>query len=118
MTPTELAYLSVTEASNGLRRKEFSPLELARACLERIEAIDGKLHSFITINADMALEQARIAEQELHAGINKGPLHGIPIARLCENWDVSKVNTWLFEGRATKSVSLYLEMVFPIKICS
>lgn len=80
MTSTELAYLSVTEASNGLRRKEFSPVELARTCLERIEAIDGKLHSFITINADMALEQARIAEQELHAGINKGPLHGIPIA--------------------------------------
>ena len=80
MTSTELAYLSVTEASNGLRRKEFSPVELARTCLERIEAIDGKLHSFITINADMALEQARIAEQELHAGINKGPVHGIPIA--------------------------------------
>ena len=80
MAPTELSYLSITEASNGLRRKEFSPVELAQACLERIESIDGKLHSFITVTADLALEQARNAEQELRAGTDKGPLHGIPIA--------------------------------------
>ena len=80
MAPTELSYLSITEAANGLRRKEFSPVELAQACLERIESIDGKLHSFITVTADLALEQARKAEQELRAGTDKGPLHGIPIA--------------------------------------
>jgi Asp-tRNA(Asn)/Glu-tRNA(Gln) amidotransferase A subunit family amidase len=80
MTPTELSHLSITEASSGLRRKEFSPVELAQACLERIESIDGKLHSFITITADLALKQARNAEQELRVGIDKGPLHGIPIA--------------------------------------
>jgi aspartyl-tRNA(Asn)/glutamyl-tRNA(Gln) amidotransferase subunit A len=80
MAPTELAHLSITEASIGLRRNEFSPSELTRACLERIESIDHKLHSFITITADLALEQARKAEQELRAGTDKGPLHGIPIA--------------------------------------
>ena len=80
MTSTELCYLSITEAARGLRRKEFSATELARACLERIESIDHKLHSFITITADLALEQARKAEQELGAGRDKGPLHGIPIA--------------------------------------
>ena len=80
MAPTELSYLSITEAANGLRRKEFSPVELAQACLERIESIDGKLHSFITVTADLALEQARNAEQELRVGTDKGPLHGIPIA--------------------------------------
>jgi aspartyl-tRNA(Asn)/glutamyl-tRNA(Gln) amidotransferase subunit A len=80
MTPTELSYLSITEAASGLRRKEFSPVDLTQACLKRIESIDGKLHSFITVTADLALEQARKAEQELRAGKDKGPLHGIPIA--------------------------------------
>jgi aspartyl-tRNA(Asn)/glutamyl-tRNA(Gln) amidotransferase subunit A len=80
MTPTELYYLSITEAARGLRRKEFSPVDLAQDCLERIESIDHKLHSFITVTADLALEQARKAEQELRTGADKGPLHGIPIA--------------------------------------
>jgi aspartyl-tRNA(Asn)/glutamyl-tRNA(Gln) amidotransferase subunit A len=80
MAPTQLADLSITEAASGLRRKEFSPLELTRVCLERIQSIDHKLHSFITVTADLALEQARQAEQELRAGTDKGPLHGIPIA--------------------------------------
>ena len=80
MTPTELFHLSITEAASGLRRKEFSPVELAQACLKRMESIDGKLHSFITVTADVALEQARKAEYELRAGRDKGPLHGIPIA--------------------------------------
>ena len=68
MTPTELFHLSITEAASGLRRKEFSPVELAQACLKRMESIDGKLHSFITVTADVALEQARKAEHELRAG--------------------------------------------------
>ena len=80
MISTELLYLSITEAARGLRRKQFSPVELAQACLKRIESIDGKLHSFITVTGDLALEQARKAEQELLAGEDKGPLHGIPIA--------------------------------------
>ncbi|MGH7888441.1 MAG: amidase, partial [Candidatus Binatia bacterium] len=50
------------------------------ACLDRIDAIDSKLHSFITLTADLALEQARQAERELRAGTDRGPLHGIPIA--------------------------------------
>ena len=80
MTPAELSYFTITEASSGLRRKEFSPVELAQACLKRIESIDGNLHSFITVTADLALEQARKSDQELRAGTDKGPLHGIPIA--------------------------------------
>jgi hypothetical protein len=65
MTPTELSYLSTTEALSGLRRKEFSSAELAQACLNRIESLDGKLHSFITVTSDLALERARKAKHEL-----------------------------------------------------
>ena len=80
MSAAELAYLNITEAARGLQHKDFSPVELAQACLERIESIDGKLHSFITVTADLALEQARKAEQEIQVGVDKRPLHGIPIA--------------------------------------
>jgi aspartyl-tRNA(Asn)/glutamyl-tRNA(Gln) amidotransferase subunit A len=72
--------LTITQAAAGLRRREFSPVELTKACIERIDAIDGKLHSFITVTADLALRQAAQAQQELSAGKNRGPLHGIPIA--------------------------------------
>jgi aspartyl-tRNA(Asn)/glutamyl-tRNA(Gln) amidotransferase subunit A len=79
MTSGELCYLTITEAAAGLRAKRFSPLELTRACLERIEAIDGKLHSFITLTAELALKRAEKAQQELESGKDRGPLHGIPI---------------------------------------
>jgi len=80
VTADDLSYLTISEAAAGLRRKEFSPLELTKACLTRIKAIDDKLHSFITLTADRALKQAREAEKELHSGNDRGPLHGIPIA--------------------------------------
>ncbi len=80
MTTSELCYLTITKVATGLRRKEFSPLELTQSCLDRIDAIDGKLQSFLTVTADLALKQARQAEEELKTGNDRGPLHGIPIA--------------------------------------
>ncbi len=80
MKQNELCYLTIAEAAAGLRRKQFSAVELADACLDRIEAHDAKLLSFITLTADLALEQARRAEKELRGGVDRGPLQGIPIA--------------------------------------
>jgi aspartyl-tRNA(Asn)/glutamyl-tRNA(Gln) amidotransferase subunit A len=79
MTSSELCYLTITEAAAGLRAKKFSPLELTRTCLDRIEAVDGKLHSFITLTAEVALKCAEQAQQELQSGKDRGPLHGIPV---------------------------------------
>ena len=76
----ELCFLTIGAAAAGLRHKEFSAMELADVCLDHIDALDGKLHSFITVTGDLAFEQARQAEKELRAGIDRGPLHGIPIA--------------------------------------
>ena len=80
MNDSEICYLTIAEAAAGLRRKEFSPVELTEACLRRIHSLDDKLHSFITLSADLALRQAQRAEQELMSGHDRGPLHGIPIA--------------------------------------
>ena len=81
MEQNELYYLTIAEAAAGLRRKQFSPVELAEACLDRIEAHDAKLHSFITLTADLALAQARQAETRIaQRRQDRGPLHGIPIA--------------------------------------
>lgn len=62
-----------------LRSGELTPTALTRACLERIERLDGTLNSFICIAPD-ALAQARTAEREIAAGKWRGPLHGVPIA--------------------------------------
>jgi aspartyl-tRNA(Asn)/glutamyl-tRNA(Gln) amidotransferase subunit A len=80
MEPNEICYLTIAETAAALRRKDISPIEIIDALLNRIKVIDGKLHSFITLTADLARQQARQAEQELRSGTDRGPLHGIPIA--------------------------------------
>jgi aspartyl-tRNA(Asn)/glutamyl-tRNA(Gln) amidotransferase subunit A len=76
----ELTYLSIDEAARLLARKEISPVELTKACLERIEWFDPQINSFITLVPWIAMEQARQAEIEMLQGEHRGPLHGIPIA--------------------------------------
>jgi aspartyl-tRNA(Asn)/glutamyl-tRNA(Gln) amidotransferase subunit A len=76
----DLAYLSIDEAARLLARKEISPVELTRACLDRIERIDPLINSYITVAPWIAMEQARQAEAELLQGQHRGPLQGIPIA--------------------------------------
>jgi len=80
MTLNDLRYLSITEVAAGIRQKDFSSVELTKACLERINAIDAKLYSFITVTADLALQQAEQADLELRSGKDRGSLHGVPIA--------------------------------------
>lgn len=72
--------MNLSQASQQVRSKKVSPVELTRECLARIEQLDPKLNAFITITAETALAEARAAEQEIQRGHWKGPLHGIPIA--------------------------------------
>ena len=78
--PASLSRLSLAEASELLRTRKVSPVELTRACLGRIEELNPTLNAFITVTAEAALAQARDAEVDLQKGRRKGPLHGIPIA--------------------------------------
>ena len=71
--------LSIAEASELLRRKEISPVELTNKCLARIEQLNPTINAFITVTHDSALAQAHEADNEIRAGRWRGPLHGIPI---------------------------------------
>ncbi len=71
---------TISEMAQRLRRREISPVELTRACLERIEKRNPELNAFITVMAESALAEARVAEAEILRGEWRGPLHGVPIA--------------------------------------
>jgi aspartyl-tRNA(Asn)/glutamyl-tRNA(Gln) amidotransferase subunit A len=71
---------TIVELAPRLRRKEISPVEVTRACLDRIEKLNPVLNCFITVTAESALAEARAAEIEISRGEWRGPLHGIPIA--------------------------------------
>jgi aspartyl-tRNA(Asn)/glutamyl-tRNA(Gln) amidotransferase subunit A len=75
-----LPALTLSEASQLVRSKKISPVELTQACLSRIEQLNPMLNAFITITADSAFAQARNAEADIQRGRWIGPLHGIPIA--------------------------------------
>src|SRR5215471_5238929 len=76
----ELCTKNLSEVAGLIKKKDVSPVELTQAMLDRIAALDGKLYSYLTVTADLALQQARAAEQEIRQGAYRGPLHGIPIA--------------------------------------
>ena len=82
--PTELTALSLAQAGELVRRRQVSPIELAQACLERIQRYDGKLNSFLTLTAEFALQQARRAEQRLgrtrRDPAQLGRLFGLPLS--------------------------------------
>ncbi len=79
MKHQELTSLTITQAAEAIRQKVLSPVDLVHAELERIQKVDKKLNSFLTLLADESLEEARKAEKMISAGRYIGPLHGIPI---------------------------------------
>src|SRR5258706_10751238 len=75
-----LTALTLAEASQLVRTKKVSPVELTEACLRRIEQRNPELNAFITVTSDLAMDEARAAEAHIQQGLWLGPLHGIPIA--------------------------------------
>jgi aspartyl-tRNA(Asn)/glutamyl-tRNA(Gln) amidotransferase subunit A len=71
---------SLREAAGLVERREISPVELTRACLDRIAAGNDDLRAFITVTEERALADAARAERDIAAGHYRGPLHGIPVS--------------------------------------
>ena len=77
---SDLHWASMADLGRLIATKQVSPVEVVRAHLDRIAALDSKLRAFITVCADSALESARAAEADLMAGRVLGRLHGVPWA--------------------------------------
>lgn len=76
-----LNYLTISELADKLTRREVSAVEVARACLHRVGAIDSQLKAFISLDEADMLAQAEAADKVLATGKSKDrPLLGIPIA--------------------------------------
>jgi aspartyl-tRNA(Asn)/glutamyl-tRNA(Gln) amidotransferase subunit A len=73
----EFTYQSATQLVALLARRRIGAVELTRAFLERIERLDGRLNSYITVTADAALREARRLDR---ARGRRASLHGLPVA--------------------------------------
>lgn len=93
MPKTDLPLLSAAALGELLRTREVSPVEATEAYLERIAALDGTLHSYITVCREEALQAARQAEQDIARGQYRGPLHGVPFAVKDQFWTKGLLTT-------------------------
>ncbi len=75
---TELAFFSILELSALIKNKKISSVELTKFFIERLKKWGDTLECVISLTEELALKQAKQADNELARGIYRGPLHGIP----------------------------------------
>ena len=80
MSERPVHYQSLVEVSSRIRHGRSTSVEVTRALLDRIVALDGGLRAYSVVMADAALEAAESADRETAAGKCRGPLHGVPVA--------------------------------------
>jgi aspartyl-tRNA(Asn)/glutamyl-tRNA(Gln) amidotransferase subunit A len=95
---------TIAEAAEKLRAKEISSVELTQAHLDRIKAVDGALHAFLTVTAEAALAEAKQADARLARGDDLTPLTGIPLGIK---------DVLVTEGVTTTAGSRFLEHFVP-----
>jgi Asp-tRNA(Asn)/Glu-tRNA(Gln) amidotransferase A subunit family amidase len=74
----DIAFASVTQLSRWIEQRKLTSDRLTRIYLKRLEQYDPKLHCVITLTRELALAQAKQADEEISAGRYRGSLHGIP----------------------------------------
>jgi amidase len=80
MTPTDLCYTPAATLVRLFRAKKVSPVEVTKAVLARIDAVNPLLNAYCTVAADSALKAARAAERAIMKRAPLGPLHGVPVS--------------------------------------
>ena len=76
----DICSLSGAEQARLIRQKALSPVELMDAVMDRIHALEPRLHAFCTLTEDSARAGAKAAEQAVMDGAELGPLHGVPVS--------------------------------------
>src|SRR5678809_196149 len=74
----ELAFYSIMQLASLIKNKKITSVELTKFFIERLKKWGDTLQSVITLTEDLAMQQAKQADEEIQKGIYKGPLHGIP----------------------------------------
>src|SRR5262249_27896724 len=80
MADDGLTTLTATAAAAEIARGAVSAVDYSRACLDRIEAIDGEIRAFVHVDRDSVLAQARALDERRAERRSIGPLHGVPVA--------------------------------------
>ncbi len=94
-----LAQCSATRLAEMIRGKKVSATEVVKAYIARIERVNPHLNAVVTRSFDLALREAKAADESLAAGILKGPLHGVPMT-IKDSLDTAGVrSTWGTLGR-------------------
>ena len=86
MEKKDIPFLSVAELSELIHRKEVSPVEATESYLERIDDLNFKFNSYLTVCRKEALQAAQEAEQAIAQGNYLGPMHGVPVAVKDQLW--------------------------------
>ena len=89
----ELPFLRLTEVADAIAAGKVSSEEVVRACLDRIERLDPRLHFFIWTEPEEALQAARRADARTATGEPLGPLHGVPLAHKDMFYVAGKLST-------------------------
>jgi len=100
----ELNWLSIQDAHAQLTSRQISSVELTQACLDRIDTVEDRVQSFLTLTPEIALSQAAEADRMLAAG-EGGPLTGVP---------VQIKDVMCTEGVLTTCASRMLENFVPV----
>jgi aspartyl-tRNA(Asn)/glutamyl-tRNA(Gln) amidotransferase subunit A len=99
---TDLTYSDATKLAELIRNREVTSVEVVRAHLDRIDAINPKINAIVT-RAAGALDAAVAADEALAAGAAVGPLHGVPFT-VKDSIDTADVMTQrgspIFRGRS------------------
>lgn len=103
-TSAELTQLSLAQAAELVRTRAISPVEVARAVLDRATESQSTLNAFIHLESEGLLEAARTAEREITGGAYRGPLHGLPLT-LKDLFDVRGLPTTAGSGFRTDAIA-------------
>lgn len=103
LSESDLAFLSIEQAARLLRAKKISPVDLVETALARIERFNPRMNVFITVVADRARRDARLAEKKIRQGRAPGLLCGIPVSL--------KDNFWTLGIRTTAGSAILSDFV-------
>ncbi|WP_078553495.1 Asp-tRNA(Asn)/Glu-tRNA(Gln) amidotransferase GatCAB subunit A [Bacillus alkalicellulosilyticus] len=109
---TNLHTLTASELGPLYKHNHISPVEVTKEIINRIEKVNPVINAYITTVPEVALAQAKKAEQEMISGNYKGPLHGIPIG-IKDNFDTKGIRTTV--GSKLLSENIPSETAFTVK---